>query len=163
MCRLCSSTASASRAATRRPSIDLAQCDLAAGQQCPRSMQAISAQGSRHCVLTPLEFFVQTLDGIRAEWRNSILPAYRRLTRKAKALIAGVLSGNMRWVRRALAALFGGAVGKDTVSAARRKQVDPLWPLRLRTGEGGPTRSILQKAKGLDIQFTSTAHLAKPS
>ena len=51
------------------------------------------------------------------------LPAYKRLTRQAEALIAGTyLAGtNTRRVRRALGALFGGAVGKDTVSRAWHK------------------------------------------
>src|SRR3979411_1183708 len=50
-------------------------------------------------------------------------PAYQRRTKQADALIAGAyLSGtNTRRVRRALAALFGGAVGKDTVSRVWRE------------------------------------------
>ena len=62
-------------------------------------------------------------DGKQAEWRSKALPAYKRLTVQAERLIAGVyLAGtNTRRVRRALAALFGGAVGKDTVSRAWRK------------------------------------------
>ncbi len=57
------------------------------------------------------------------EWKSKMLPAYQRRTRAADALIAGAyLSGtNTRRVRRALAALFGGAVGKDTVSRVWRK------------------------------------------
>ena len=49
--------------------------------------------------------------------------AYQRRTRQADALIAGAyLAGtNTRRVRRALAAVFGGAVGKDTVSRVWRK------------------------------------------
>jgi putative transposase len=59
-------------------------------------------------------------DGTTREWRNRTLPAYKRLTKQAEALIAGTyLAGtNTRRVRRALGALFGGAVGKDTVSRA---------------------------------------------
>jgi transposase-like protein len=59
-------------------------------------------------------------DGRTQEWRNQTLPAYKRLTKRAEALIAGTyLAGtNTRRVRRALGALFGGAVGKDTVSRA---------------------------------------------
>jgi putative transposase len=59
-------------------------------------------------------------DGTSREWRNQTLPAYKRLTKRAEALIAGTyLAGtNTRRVRRALGALFGGAVGKDTVSRA---------------------------------------------
>ncbi|GEO43738.1 IS256 family transposase [Skermanella aerolata] len=62
-------------------------------------------------------------DGRTQEWRNQTLPAYKRLTKRAEALIAGIyLAGtNTRRVRRALGALFGGAVGKDTVSRAWRK------------------------------------------
>jgi transposase-like protein len=64
-----------------------------------------------------------TPDGKTAEWRNATIPAYQRRTKRADALITGAyLSGtNTRRVRRALAALFGGAVGKDTVSKVWRK------------------------------------------
>jgi putative transposase len=57
-------------------------------------------------------------DGKTVEWKNATIPAYRRRARQADALIAGAcLAGtNTRRVRRPLAALFGGAVGKDTVS-----------------------------------------------
>jgi hypothetical protein len=53
--------------------------------------------------------------------------------KQADALIAGAfLAGtNMRLVRRALAALFGGAVGKDTVSRIWRKVGDwDAWNAR---------------------------------
>ena len=62
-------------------------------------------------------------DGKTAEWKNATIPAYQRRTKQADALIAGAyLAGtNTRRVRRALAALFGGAVGKDTVSRVWRK------------------------------------------
>jgi len=62
-------------------------------------------------------------DGQRREWRSRALPRYRRLTRKAEALIAGAyLAGtNTRRVKRALSTLFAGAVGKDVVSRAWRK------------------------------------------
>jgi putative transposase len=64
-----------------------------------------------------------TSEGKTAEWRNATIPAYQRRTKRADALIAGAyLSGtNTRRVRRGLAALFGGAVGKDTVSRVWRK------------------------------------------
>jgi putative transposase len=64
-----------------------------------------------------------TAEGGTTEWRNGTIPAYRRRTRRADALIAGAyLAGtNTRRVRRALAALFGGAVGKDTVSRVWRR------------------------------------------
>ena len=66
---------------------------------------------------------VSNSDGQQAEWRSTALPAYKRLTVQAERLIAGAyLAGtNTRRVRRALAALFGGAVGKDTVSRAWHK------------------------------------------
>jgi len=66
---------------------------------------------------------LDTLDGKTVEWKNATIPAYKRRTKQADALIAGAyLAGtNTRRVRRALAALFGGAVGKDTVSRVWRK------------------------------------------
>src|SRR5215831_9693705 len=66
---------------------------------------------------------LDTADGKTTEWRSQALRAYQRRTETADALIAGYyLSGtNTRRVRRALRALFGGAVGKDTVSRVWRK------------------------------------------
>ncbi len=66
---------------------------------------------------------IDTADGKTTEWHSKVLPAYRRRTKAADALIAGAyLAGtNTRRVRRALAALFGGAVCKDTVSRVWRK------------------------------------------
>jgi len=57
------------------------------------------------------------------EWRSGALPRYARMTRQVEALIAGAyLAGtNTRRVKRALAALFKGAVGKDVVSRTWRK------------------------------------------
>jgi putative transposase len=57
------------------------------------------------------------------EWRSELLPAYRRLSRRAEALVAqAYLAGvNTRRVRRALAGLFAGRVGKDAVSRAWRR------------------------------------------
>jgi putative transposase len=57
------------------------------------------------------------------EWRSELLPAYKRLSRRAEAVIArAYLAGvNTRRVRRALAGLFDGNVGKDAVSRAWRK------------------------------------------
>jgi putative transposase len=62
-------------------------------------------------------------DGKTEEWRSAVLPRYARMTRQAEALIAATyLSGtNTRRVKRALAALFKGAVGKDVVSRTWRK------------------------------------------
>ena len=66
---------------------------------------------------------LETSDGKTIEWKNATIPAYQRRTKQADALIAGAyLAGtNTRRVRRALAALFGGAVSKDTVSRVWRK------------------------------------------
>src|SRR3981189_2749787 len=62
-------------------------------------------------------------DGKTTEWKSKTLRAYQRRTLAADALIASTyLAGpNTRRGRRALAALFGGAVGKDTVSRVWRK------------------------------------------
>ena len=88
--------------------------------------------GSRRRSLTgtfgPIEMAVprarlNAADGKTAEWKSRTLRAYQRRTLAADALIAGCyLAGtNTRRVRRALAALFAGAVGKDTVSRVWRK------------------------------------------
>jgi putative transposase len=61
--------------------------------------------------------------GKTTEWKSQSLRAYQRRTLAADALIASTyLSGtNTRRVRRALKALFGGAVGKNVVSRVWRK------------------------------------------
>jgi transposase-like protein len=66
---------------------------------------------------------LNTSDGKTTEWKSQALRAYQRRTRAADALIAGAyLAGtNTRRVRRALAAVFRGAVSKDTVSRVWRK------------------------------------------
>ena len=66
---------------------------------------------------------LNTPDGKTTEWKSQALRAYQRRTLVADALIAGsYLAGtNTRRVRRALGALFNGAVGKDTVSRVWRK------------------------------------------
>ena len=78
-------------------------------------------------------------DGKTTEWKSKTLRAYQRRTLAADALIASTyLAGtNTRRVRRALAALFGGAVGKDTVSRVWRKvQTDwDAWNARPLTDE----------------------------
>jgi putative transposase len=88
--------------------------------------------GSRARSLTgtfgPIEIAVPrarltTSEGKTTEWKSQALRAYQRRTLAADALIASTyLSGtNTRRVRRALAALFDGTVGKDTVSRTWRK------------------------------------------
>jgi putative transposase len=66
---------------------------------------------------------LNTPEGKTTEWKSKALSAYQRRTLAADAVIAGTyLAGtNTRRVRRALTALFGGAVGKDTVSRTWRK------------------------------------------
>jgi putative transposase len=62
-------------------------------------------------------------DGKTTEWKSQALRGYQRRTLVADALIAGTyLAGtNTRRVRRALGSVFGGEVGKDTVSRVWRK------------------------------------------
>src|SRR3954453_8006154 len=66
---------------------------------------------------------LDSADGKTTEWKSSALRAYQRRTKQADSLIAGAyLAGtNTRRVRRALSAVFGGAVSKDTVSRVWRK------------------------------------------
>ena len=66
---------------------------------------------------------LQTSDDRTTEWHSRALRIYQRRTLTADALIAGAyLAGtNTRRVRRALAALFRGAVSKDIVSRVWRK------------------------------------------
>src|SRR6201987_3158421 len=66
---------------------------------------------------------LDTPEGKTTEWKSKALRAYQRRTRQADSLIVGAyLAGtNTRRVRRALAAVFGGAVSKDTVSRVGRK------------------------------------------
>ena len=78
-------------------------------------------------------------DGGEKEWRSQTIQAYKRLTKRAEAIIANTyLAGtNTRRVRRALAGLFGGKVGKDAVSRAWRKvKTDwESWQARDLSGE----------------------------
>ena len=102
---------------------------------------------ARHLVTTfgPVEVAVPrarlAADGAGGrEWRSELLPAYKRLSRRAEALIAqAYLAGvNTRRVRRALAGLFGGKVGKDAVSRAWRKTRSAweAWQARDLAGDG---------------------------
>ena len=104
--------------------------------------------GSRTRSLTgtfgPIEIAVprarlNTPEGKTTEWKSQALRAYQRRTLAADALIASTyLAGtNTRRVRRALGALFGGAVGKDTVSRTWRKVKSDweAWNTRSLAGE----------------------------
>src|SRR6516164_888493 len=66
---------------------------------------------------------LDTAEGKTTEWKSTALRAYQRRTRQADSLIAGAyLAGtNSRRVRRALVAVFGGAISKDTVIRVWRK------------------------------------------
>ena len=66
---------------------------------------------------------LDTAEGKTTEWKSTALRAYQRRTKQADSLIAGAyLAGtNTRRVRRALGAVFGGAISKDTVSRVWRK------------------------------------------
>jgi transposase-like protein len=104
--------------------------------------------GSRTRSLTgtfgPIEIAVPrarltTSEGKTTEWKSQALRAYQRRTLAADALIASTyLAGtNTRRVRRALAALFDGTVGKDTVSRTWRKAKSDwdAWNTRSLAGE----------------------------
>ena len=82
---------------------------------------------------------LQTSDGGTTEWHSKTLRAYQRRTVTADALIASAyLAGtNTRRVRRALAALFRGAVSKDIVSRVWRKIKSDwdAWNARSLAGE----------------------------
>jgi transposase-like protein len=73
------------------------------------------------------------------EWKSTLLPAYKRLSHRAEALIAeAYLAGmNTRRVRRALAKLFEGHVGKDVVSRAwqRTRSAWQAWQERDLAGD----------------------------
>jgi transposase-like protein len=73
------------------------------------------------------------------EWKSALLPAYKRLSRRAETLIAeAYLAGmNTRRVRRALAKLFEGRVGKDVVSRAwqRTRSAWEAWQKRTLAGD----------------------------
>jgi putative transposase len=73
------------------------------------------------------------------EWKSAVLPAYKRLSRRAEALIAETyLAGvNTRRVRRALQTLFAGHIGKDIVSRAwqRTRSAWEAWQKRDLVGD----------------------------
>ena len=76
---------------------------------------------------------LDTAEGKTSEWKSAALRAYQRRTKQADSLIAGAyLAGtNTRRVRRALSAVFGGAISKDTVSRVWRKVKTDLGCLEL--------------------------------
>src|ERR1700746_731019 len=66
---------------------------------------------------------LDSAEGKTTEWKSTALRAYQRRTKQADSLIAAAyLAGtNTRRVRRALLAVFGGAISKATVSRVWRK------------------------------------------
>ena len=78
-------------------------------------------------------------DAGEREWKSALLPAYRRLSRRAELLIAEVyLAGvNTRRVRRALQTLFAGRISKDAVSRAwhRTQSAWEAWQKRDLAGD----------------------------
>ncbi len=108
-------------AALGRPWHERAESEPAGYQNGARKRQLLGSFG-------PVEISVPRArmaaeGGGTQEWRSASLPRYSRMTRQVEALIAGTyLSGtNTRRVKRALAALFAGAVGKDVVSRTWRR------------------------------------------
>jgi putative transposase len=100
-----------------------------------------------------------TPEGRTSEWRNATIPAYQRRTKRADALIAGAyLSGtNTRRVRRALAALFGGAVGKDTVSRVWRKTKGDWDAWNARSLEEEPIVRLILDGTGVRVRLDKKA------
>jgi transposase-like protein len=84
-------------------------------------------------------------EGKAKEWRSKVLPTYKRRTVQADQLLAGsyLASTNTRRVRRAFAALFGGAISKDTVRVCGAK-FNP-------TGKRGRS-AILPRSTGAQLE-----------
>jgi putative transposase len=109
------------------------ELDAALGRQ--RYQRGVGSNGRRHghrprqlvTTFGPLKLSVPRArladEAGEREWKSALLPAYKRLSRRAEALIAqAYLAGmNTRRVRRALAKLFEGHIGKDVVSRAWQK------------------------------------------
>ena len=88
-----------------------------AGHRHGRRTRTLTGTFGRTEIAVPRARLMQP-EGSTREWKSQALRAYQRRTQAAEALIAGAYFAgvNTRRVRRALAALFGGAVGKDVVS-----------------------------------------------
>src|SRR6266536_6089818 len=92
--------------------------------------------------------------------RNSqVLRAYQRRTLAADALIASTyLAGtNTRRVRRALKALFGGAVGKDTVSRVWRKVTADWDAWNARSLAAEPSARLILDGTVVDVRLDRKA------
>jgi transposase-like protein len=131
---------------------ELLQEELEAALGRGRYERGEAARGHRHgrrprqlvTTFGPLELSVPRArlhDGTdEREWKSALLPAYKRLSHRAEALIAqAYLAGmNTRRVHRALGSLFAGQVGKDMVSRAwqRTRSAWEAWQQRDLAGEG---------------------------
>jgi putative transposase len=131
---------------------ELLQEELEAALGRGRYERGEAANGHRHgrrprqlvTTFGPLELSVPRArlhDGTaEREWKSALLPAYKRLSHRAEALIAqAYLAGmNTRRVRRALGGLFADKVGKDMVSRAwqRTRSAWEAWQKRDLAGEG---------------------------
>jgi len=125
--------------------------ELAAALGRGRYERRASAKGRRHghrqrqlvTTFGPLTLSVPRArlaeESAEQEWKSALLPAYKRLSHRAEALIAeAYLAGmNTRRVRRALARLFEGHVGKDVVSRAwqRTRSAWEAWQRRDLAGD----------------------------
>jgi putative transposase len=108
----------------RRPKADpenYGACSVAGHRHGHRSRSLLGTFGQVEIAVPRAR--LDTSEGKTTEWKSKALRAYQRRTKQADSLIAGAyLAGtNTRRVRRALAAVFGGAVSKDTVSRVWRK------------------------------------------
>jgi transposase-like protein len=121
----------------RRPKEADAEAGAAGHRHGSRSRTLTGTFGSSE--ITVPRARLRAPDGGTREWKSQALRAYQRRTLAADALIASTyLAGtNTRRVRRALAALFGSAVGKDIVSRTWRKvKTDwEAWNVRPLAGE----------------------------
>ena len=121
----------------RRPKTDAAQAEAAGavGHRHGHRTRSLTGSFGQVELEVPRARLVGP-DGKTSEWRSQVLPVYQRRTQAVDAMIAGTyLAGtNTRRVRRALGALFGGAIGKDVVSRVWRK-VQADW-------QGWNTRSL---------------------
>src|ERR1700757_3687641 len=109
----------------RRPTVDVQKGDgpkgISGHRHGHRSRSLIGTFGRVEIAVPRAR--LDSAEGKTTEWKSSALRAYQRRTKQADSLIAGAyLAGtNTRRVRRALSAVFGGAVSKDTVSRVWRK------------------------------------------
>ena len=94
-------------------------------------------------------------DGREKEWKSQTIQAYKRLTKRAEAIIANTyLAGtNTRRVRRALAGLFGGKVGKDAVSRAWRKVKTDWESWQARDLSGGDIVRLILDGTGVKARL----------